>query len=132
MVETLQRNGLWHRDLIIMDLIKQANFKEADFKPEFGPGFSYKGRIAVISHIYNKELVVSIGGDEDNDLREIMEGFSKIVEYKPFCKYVLNLDGHLDKPLVTYEWDKFNPNGRYFELDRKTNVFNLMRILSEH
>jgi hypothetical protein len=126
MVETLQNNGLWHVTLAEDDLVKKAGLDRKDFEQDFG-FFKYKGRIVVISHIHNEHLVVSMEGSEDADLNKLMDAFSTVVEYEPFCKYRLLPEGKAPI-LPTYEWDKVNPEERYKELSAKTSVSDLVRL----
>ena len=105
MAETLERQGLWHVTLAEEDLVKQAGLDKGDFEQDFG-FFKYRGRRVVISHIFNEHLVVSMEGKEDEGMNILMDGFSKVVGYKPFCKYVLKLEK--TPPMPTYEWDKLD------------------------
>ncbi|MBR9691328.1 hypothetical protein GOV06_00935 [Candidatus Woesearchaeota archaeon] len=127
MAETLQSSGLWHVVSASNDLIEQAGLDADDIEPDLG-FFRYKKREVIISHIYDQHLVVSIQGKEDNDARTLMDAFSAIVEYKPFCKYTLKLEDA--PPLLTYEWDKQSPDERYKELTEKDNIENLVKITS--
>ncbi len=129
MVETIQGNGLWHVTLAGRDLIEQAGLNQEDFEQDFG-FFKYKGRPVIISHIFNQHLVVSIEGKEDENMRTLMEGFSKVIGYQPFCKYTLMLSNRSKAPpLPTYEWDKVDPNSRYEELSKKETTSDLTRLL---
>lgn len=134
MVETLQhRNGLWHIVLARDDLIKQAGLNEKDLETDL-MCLRYKGRTVIISHEYRKELVVSMEGKEDEDLRTLIGGFSKVVGYKPSCKYNLRTQlsgknpGSLPFYLPTYEWDKVDPKKRFNELKQKKSISDLVRI----
>ena len=89
MVETIQRNGLWHITLAERDLVEQAGLNQEDFEQDFG-FFRYKDRPVIMSHIFDQHLVVSMEGKEDEDMEALMEGFSNVVGYQPFCKYILN------------------------------------------
>ncbi|MCX6774503.1 MAG: hypothetical protein NTY99_00215 [DPANN group archaeon] len=126
MVETIQPSGLWHVSLAQKDLIEQAGLKEEDFEFMF-THFLYKDRKVIISHIYNQHLVVSMEGKEDDDLKRLMDAFSVVVAYKPFCKYNLNMGGKAPI-LPTYEWDKADPKGRFDELSKKPNIADLVKI----
>lgn len=128
MVETIQSNGLYHIILAEKDLVEQAGLNPEDFEQDFG-FFRYKDRRVIISHTYDQHLVVSMEGREDSDLSQLMESFSKVVEYKPFCKYkILPEKGSKVPILPTYEWDKIDSDGRYNELSNKPNIANLARI----
>ncbi len=129
MVETIQRNGLWHVTLVEKDLIEQAGLNQDNFEQDFG-FFKYKERPVIISHTFNEHLVVSMEGEENEDIKTLMDGFSKVVGYKPFCKYILMpSDGSRAPLLPTYEWDGVNPNSRYDELSSKKTTSNLVRLL---
>ena len=129
MAETIQeRNGLWHIILAVKDLVQQAGLNPDDLEEDWGH-FKYKNRRVIISHSYGQHLVVSMEGKEDEDLKLLMESFSKVVEYKPFCKYnMIPKEGSKPPILPTYEWDKVNPNARYDELSNKPNIADLIRI----
>ena len=129
MTETIQNNGLWHITLAEEDLVTQAGLNLDDFEQDFG-FFRYKKRPVIISHTFNQHLVVSMEGAEDSDMRNLMEGFSKVVGYQPFCKYMLNpSNGSKSPPLRTYEWDKVDPDSRYEELSKKETASDLTRLL---
>ena len=59
MVETIQRNGLWHILLVEKNLIEQARLDKSYFDQDFG-FFRYKNRKVVVSHKFNNHLVISI------------------------------------------------------------------------
>jgi hypothetical protein len=118
-METLQSNGLWHVTLVEDDLVEQAGLNREDFEQDWGH-FNYKDRPVLVSHEFNNHLVVSMVGQEDNDLISLINAFSIVVGYRPFCKYntIQNTkDGKVVLP--TYEWDKIDPIGRFNELKRK-------------
>ena len=128
MVETIQPSGLWHISLAQKDLVEQAGLKEEDFEHMFAY-FLYKDRKVIISHEYEKHLVVSMEGKEDADLNQLMGAFSKVVGYKPFCKYNLMPEKESKAPILqTYEWDKVDSNGRFKELSQKKNISDLVRF----
>ena len=128
MVETIQGNGLWHVTLVQKDLVEQAGLNEKDFEYEF-THFKYKGRPVIISHTHNQHLVVSMEGQEDADLKRVIDAFSTVVEYKPFCKYNLLPEKGSKAPILpTYEWDKIDPEGRQKELTQNNNIADLVRF----
>jgi len=129
MVETIQeRNGLWHVTLVEEDLVNQAGLKREDFVQDLG-FFKYRCRAVIISHCYGEHLVASMEGKDDEALKEFMGGLSKVVGYKPFCKYNLSTkQGIATILLPTYEWDKVNPKARYEELKAMKNVSDLINI----
>jgi len=126
-METLQNSGLWHVSLIVEDLERQAGLKPEDLENEF-THFTYKGRRVIVSHSYGEHLVVSMEGPEDVDQKQLIDGFSRVVEYQPFCKYILQLGGDKTPPLPTYEWDKVTKKERFKELSRRPDVSALVRI----
>ncbi len=68
-------------------------------------------------------------GEEDETLNQLMNAFSKVVEYKPFCKYNFLLQKWSKTQILpTYEWDKVDPNGRFEDLGHKPNIADLVRI----
>ncbi|MBU2612759.1 MAG: hypothetical protein KKB62_03500 [Nanoarchaeota archaeon] len=126
MAETIQRNGLWHLTLAYHDLIDQGGIPEEDL--EYGlTNLTYKKRKVVISNIYNEHLVVSLEGEDDEGTKNLMNAFSKVVEYQPFCKYNLKLK-RKNISLPTYEWDKIDSEGRFRELKEKKNIEGLVRF----
>ncbi len=127
MAETIQSNGLWNIILMRKDLVEQAGLNEEFLSYQINH-LKYKDRRMVVSHFYNEHLVVSIEGEEDKDLINLMASFSKVVEYEPFCKYGLLLKGNKVPILPTYEWDKINPDERFAELSNRPNIKNLIRI----
>jgi hypothetical protein len=125
MAETLQeKTGLWHVILIEKDLVDQAGLREEDFEQNLG-FFKYRGLAVVVSHEYNNHLVVSRYGQYCEDLTRLVEGFSNVIGYKPFCAYILKV-AHSSLP--TYEWDKVNPEQRYEELSHIPNICDLVRL----
>ena len=130
MVETIQSNGLWHLSLAYRDLIEQGGLNEKDLESEL-ICLKYKSRRMVISHTFNQHLVVSIEGKADKDLENLMDAFSKVVEYNPFCKYNLHYNSmeSSTKSLITYEWDKVDLDSRFKELSEKNNITNLSRTI---
>ena len=69
-------------------------------------------------------LIVSLYGQEEE---KIIPFFSKLMGYKPFCKYLYKTN---DKASATYEWDKKDPLSRQKELEEDVNVYEL-QILEE-
>ena len=129
MTETIQNNGLWHITLAEEDLVTQAGLNLDDFEQDFG-FFRYKTRPVIISHTFNEHLVVSMEGEEGEDMKTLMEGFSKVVGYLPFCRYTLmSKEGSKVPSLPTYEWDRTDPDSRYKELSKKETTSGLIRLL---
>ena len=71
-------------------------------------------------------------GEDDVDLQQLIAGFSTVVGYRPFCKYLLLClkEGERNPlpSLPTYEWDKLNPASRYEELIGKPTTQGLVRL----
>jgi len=72
-------------------------------------GETKKGTKFFISWAHNKYLFLTMTG-EDLDL---VEAFAKVLEYRPYCRYS---DEH---GLVTFEWDKEDPDGHFAELEKE-------------
>lgn len=126
MAETVGSDG-WALVWAQNDLVKQGGLNEKDFEYVI-THFKYKGRRVIISHIYNQHLVVSVEGKEDADFTQLMGAFSKVVEYEPFCKYNLHFKEKKVPILPTYEWEKFDVDGRLDELSKKSSIADLVRI----
>lgn len=60
-----------------------------------------------ISWGYNFFLLVSVSQNDQS----LINAFANIVGYKPFCQYICK-----KSRLLTFEWDKKDPNGRFAEL----------------
>ncbi len=127
MTETLKPNGFWYPELVQRDLIKQAGLDERDFQQVSG-FFKYKGRRVVLEHIFDEKLVVSMEGEDDETMKSLIHGFSEIVQYAPFCKYLLNSPFDSQEPVWTYEWNRANPDSRYEELSSNKLVSSLNKI----
>ena len=126
MVEAIQGNGLLHVTLAHNDLVEQAGLNREDFEYAVGH-FKYKGKLVIISHIFDQHLVVNISGQDDTDAKELIDAFSTVMEDKPFCKYDLHA-GEIAGIMLTYEWDKVDANGRYEALSGKPRITDLLRI----
>lgn len=62
--------------------------------------------------------------DMSQDEQALVDAFTKVVEYKPFCRYI-------DKKrngCLTFEWDKENPEGRLIVLQKEEGLTDLQRI----
>jgi len=53
--------------------------------------------------------------------QELIKGFSKVLGYKPFCRYQT-------KDEVITEWDGNNPEERLTKIQRNPEVHNLVRL----
>ncbi len=105
----------WHWYSIMEDLhragLKSVVIQPFPLGPNCFPG-SYKGKNFIVSWAKDTLLMVSMKEKEypGATLRELVDGFSKVVEYRPFCKYRFN-------GLATVEWDKHDPHGRRRQLE---------------
>ena len=66
-------------------------------------------------------LLLSVTQDET----ELVDAFAAVVGYKPFCRYTSRESG-----LLTYEWDKTDPEGRFAALQQAGET-NLERLNEE-
>jgi hypothetical protein len=69
-------------------------------------GGEHKGNQFYITWIKDTFLLLSMQNHSD----ELVKGFARVVDYEPFCRYTE------DNGLITVEWDKINPEGRFKEL----------------
>jgi len=113
MAETLKRTimtgetkWLWHS--VIEDLIELGGICPYKIEWSFSHPqlFMYDKKLLFISWAKDLFFLLSMK-DDDRDLEDIANAFSKVLEYKPFCKY------QEQSGLYTYEWDKKDPGGRY-------------------
>lgn len=121
-METLSDSGKWTWTNIMDDLKEQGGLPGVTINPlTMNPngcgGQTEQGTGFAITWIKDLFMLISLTKDEP----ELIEAFSKVLEYKPFCKYI-NC-----KNLLTYEWDKKDPEGRFLKL-QKNNEISLQRI----
>ena len=115
----------WHWYNVQRDLVEQGGLEDKDVMidplsvREASCGGKYKGMPFMITWVKDMFLLVS----SQEYIPELIDAFAKVVEYKPFARYQESTDG-----LVTTEWDKVNPNGRYQELqaEGKTELIRLL------
>lgn len=74
-----------------------------------GCGGEYQGNRFFITWIKDAFLLLTMQKHSE----ELVRGFTKVVEYDPFCKY------SEENGLVTVEWDKVDPEKRYRELENQ-------------
>lgn len=116
MAETIQ-NGCggeakWHWYNVMKDLRVQGGLDGVVIDPlsvsaHGCGGKTKKGTKFYITWMPDILLLVSMSQEE----QELIDAFAKVVEYRPFCRYISKESG-----LLTFEWDKKNPNGRLAEL----------------
>lgn len=117
MAETIQNlhgSPKWHWYNIMEDLKVQGGLEGVVIEPStvstFGcGGYTQAGTRFGITWVHDRFMLLSLNQDEP----ELVKAFSKVLEYQPFCKYVNT------KGLLTYEWDRQDPVGRYKELEKK-------------
>jgi hypothetical protein len=124
-METIQ-NGKWHWYNVMGDLEKQGGVKaiiEPTSVSDYGcAGKTEKGTVFTITWVHNKFLLLSMSQEEP----KLVEAFSTVVGYDPFCRYVSKKSG-----LRTYEWDKINPEGRFASLqdEKEPNLEKVCCVL---
>ena len=97
--------------LLLNELVKKGGLNEGDLElSSTDKGlFLYKGKRFFKYGIKNSFIVTTENDDED--FKKVLDAFSNVVNYKPFCKHT---EPTANK-IVTYEWD-INPKSRYQEL----------------
>jgi hypothetical protein len=135
MAETLQEACVpegalkWHWYNVQRDLVQQGGLKEGEIiidpfsmlKSPSGCAGQYKEIPFYITWIKDMFLLLS----SPKFSPELVNAFSKVVEYKPFARYVES-----DNNLVTIEWDKVDPEGRYKSLEKEGKK-ELTRLLNK-
>jgi len=86
---------------------------------EHGCGGNLEGNKFYMTWVKDKFLLVSM----QKYSTELVAAFSKVVGYEPFCKYVSEVSG-----LLTVEWDKMDPKGRYEVLKKDSKVTGLEQL----
>jgi len=114
MAETIEGDcggeAKWHWYNIMNDLEVQGGLDGVSIDPlSIGDhscgGETKKGTKFHFTWLHGKFLLVSMTQEE----QELVEAFAKVVEYRPFCRY-------LEKGFLTFEWDTTDPTGRFAEL----------------
>jgi hypothetical protein len=104
----------WHWFNVISDLERQEGLAGVIIDPfsvnaHGCGGHTKEGTRFYITWVPDMFLLVSMSQEE----QALVEAFAKVVEYRPFCRYI-NEHG-----LLTIEWDKKDPEGRFAELQGK-------------
>lgn len=123
MAETLQEcNGekVWFASNIIEDLVQQTGLKAKNFELKGLFEFDYKNQEVILTHQVNQAMFVSTR----KDLKNLIHALAFVVNYEPFAKYNLNLNG----VWVSYEWNKVNPMMKYFDLINDKDIENLSQL----
>jgi len=125
MSETIRSNCEgWHWEDVTSDLKKVgiSNVKmHSQIVDPFGMGYT-DGEPFTISWKRNELLMITMRQDNAT-LTRLVDAFSKIVEYKPFCKYT-DFGG-----MKTYEWAKEDAKERYIEISEDISKRNLVRLV---
>jgi len=122
-METMRHNGwMWYD---VMHDLEKAGLEGVIINPlTVDPSGFCAGEIGGERFClsWGKDMFLMVSMLKDNGVFErVRNAFSKVVEYNPFCRY------QEESGLITYEWDKRDPDGRYAELEREEKI-NLERI----
>lgn len=94
---------VWYRPDIKNDLVEQGKLeaKEITIDPhsveDHRYSGSYKGNVFHVN--WEKDVLLIISMEKFN--QALINAFTKVVEYKPFCRYISKKSG-----LITFEWNK--------------------------
>jgi hypothetical protein len=110
MVETII-DGKWHWYSIATDLESQGGLPGVVVYPtSVGPhscgGETREGVGFFITWVKDELLMLSMFPESVG----LVEAFAKILEYRPFCKYIN------PNEIITYEWDSIDPLRRITQL----------------
>ncbi len=109
----------WHWYNVRRDLVEQGGLedKEVMINPlsvnSHGCGGEHRGNPFYITWALDAFLLVTAKKDDP----ALVDAFAKVVGYQPFAKYKEPNSG-----LVTTEWDKIDPNGRYQDLQKEDKL----------
>ena len=109
---------IWAWYNVLEDLVSQGGLERDKVEWSFrDPSlFLYKGKPFCMTWVKDRYLLVSMKND-DEDLETVVDALSKVVEYRPFCKYK-----EPESLLTTYEWDKLDPGNRYEEIKTEGKI----------
>jgi len=126
MAETIEigcdgtKKWMWFN--VANDLEKQGGLTEVLIDPlsvcASGCGGEHEKNHFYITWIHDLFLLVTM----QTFSQALVDAFSKVVEYRPFCRYTSK--GNLE----TIEWDKKDPDSRFAELQNDSTVKNLVRL----
>ena len=122
MAETLDLDGRWLWYHIMNDLATKGGFGGVIIDPlslvaHSCGGETRSGTLFCITWMKDLFLMVSLNRPE----QPLIDALADVVEYRPFCKYISEVG------LLTFEWDKKDPEGRFAEL-QKEGVADLQKI----
>lgn len=115
---------IWPWYNIMHDLKEQGHIEVVIDPLTVHPNGSCQGKIGEIrfriTWVYGKFLLLTAPVYS----QPLVDAFTAVVGYKPFCQYQRN-------DMVTVEWDKTDPIGRFIELQKKAAVSNLIMFEDE-
>jgi len=116
------KDGKWHWYSVMHDLAEQGGLVGVVVDPltvsPYGcSGVTKAGTKFYITWITNTFLLISLSQEEP----ALIEAFARVVEYRPFCRYVS------ENNLITFEWDKEDPEGRFMQLSNE-DITILQRV----
>ncbi len=111
---------LWHS--IMKDLEEQGDLPGVVIDPlsvkaSFCAGVTPSNVAFGVTWCYEEFLIVSMLVE----VPELIEAFSKVVGYRPFCRYVENRQ-------ITFEWDKTQSADRFLALSFNPKITSLTRV----
>jgi hypothetical protein len=122
MTESIE-HGTWTWHAVMHDLEVQGEYPGVTVEPfsvslNSCLGTTPLGNRFATSWAKDSLLMISMKTDEP----ELIEAFAKVVEYRPFCSYI-DQNG-----MITYEWDKIDPDGRLLELQGSKVITDLKHL----
>ncbi len=121
-------NGKWTWYQISEDLKQQAGYEGVRIDPRTvrsndSGGTTADGNRFLLTWVPEYLMMISLLRDE----KELIEAFATVVEYRPFCKY----RHKITEQLITYEWDKKDPEGSFAKLQQDLDVMGLQPLTDE-
>lgn len=118
-------NGKWTWHQLPEDLKQQAGYEGVSIdpltvRPSGSGGTTAGGNRFMLTWVPDHLMMISLLRDEP----ELIEAFSTVVEYRPFCKY----RHKTTEQLTTYEWDKEDPEGRFEKLQQDPDIMDLQLL----
>lgn len=112
----------WHWYNVASDLDEQGKLPDVVIDPlsvnTYGcGGVTKEGTGFYVSWVLDSLMILSLSQEQ----MSLVEAFSRVLEYRPFCCYI-DVNG-----LLTFEWDKLDPDGRFCELQNE-EVKDLQKI----
>lgn len=124
MAETIQDVGggtKWHWYNVMNDLKEQGGLDGVTINPlsvdAHGCGGEHEGNAFYITWVHDQFLLVTM----QQFSQPLVDAFARVVEYQPFARYDRN-------GMVTVEWDKNDPQGRFAALQAESEVASLVAV----